>query len=80
MTVSTSPELPSLWGEFLDELDKALSEPVELHCIGGFVISVPYGLPLPIPLCHAPPLLLWAANAARMWTSSCGTSATFCTT
>lgn len=47
MTVSTSSQLPSPWREFLDELDEALSEPVELHCIGGFVISLLYGLPRP---------------------------------
>jgi hypothetical protein len=47
MKASTSQELPSPWGEFLDELDEALSEPVELHCIGGFVISLLYGLPRP---------------------------------
>lgn len=48
MTVSSgSRELPSPWREFLDELDEALSEPVELHCIGGFVISLLYGLPRP---------------------------------
>lgn len=48
MTVSTSSqELPSPWREFLDKLDQALSEPVELHCIGGFVISSLYGLPRP---------------------------------
>jgi hypothetical protein len=47
MTVSTSQNLPSPWREFLDELDEALSEQVELHCIGGFVISLLYGLPRP---------------------------------
>jgi hypothetical protein len=47
MTVSDSQELPSSWREFLGQLDEALSEPVELHCIGGFVISLLYGLPRP---------------------------------
>jgi hypothetical protein len=47
MTASTSQELPSPWREFLDELDEALTESVELHCIGGFVISLLYGLPRP---------------------------------
>ena len=40
MKASTSQGLPSPWLEFLDELDEALSESVELHCIGGFVISL----------------------------------------
>jgi hypothetical protein len=47
MPVSTSRHPPSPWQEFLGELDEVLSEPVELHCIGGFVISLLYGLPRP---------------------------------
>jgi hypothetical protein len=39
------PPLP--WGAFFDELDQALSEPIVLHCIGGFVVSLLYGLPRP---------------------------------
>ncbi len=35
------------WSTFLGELDEALSEAVALHCIGGFVISLLYGLPRP---------------------------------
>jgi hypothetical protein len=38
---------PSPWKEFLSELDEALSEPIELYCIGGFVISMLYGLMRP---------------------------------
>jgi hypothetical protein len=37
--------LPSPWKEFLAELDALLTEPVELHCIGGFVLCFFYGLP-----------------------------------
>lgn len=40
-----SPNLPSPWKEFLDELDCLLDEPVELHCIGGFAVVAAYGLP-----------------------------------
>jgi hypothetical protein len=40
-------DLPMPWSAFLDELDEALSEPVALHCIGGFVVSLLYGLPRP---------------------------------
>jgi hypothetical protein len=39
--------LPSLWKEFLSELDSMLPEPLDLHCIGGFVICYFYGLPRP---------------------------------
>ena len=41
------PDLPSPWREFLSELDARLAESVALHCIGGFVISLFYGLPRP---------------------------------
>jgi hypothetical protein len=47
MRVSDSQELPSPWRELLGELDEALSEPVELHCIGGFVIGLLYKFPRP---------------------------------
>jgi Nucleotidyltransferase of unknown function (DUF6036) len=40
-----SDTLPSPWREFLEELDAMLSGPVELHCIGGFVLCFFYGLP-----------------------------------
>jgi hypothetical protein len=40
-------ELPSPWAEFLEELDELLPEQVQLHCIGGFVVSLFYGLPRP---------------------------------
>lgn len=36
---------PSPWQEFLTELDALLTEPLELHCIGGFVLAHFYGLP-----------------------------------
>lgn len=39
--------LPSPWAGFLHDLDALLPEPVEVHCIGGFVISLYYGLPRP---------------------------------
>ena len=37
-------DLPHPWNEFLAELDKRLNEPVDLHCIGGFVCTYYYGL------------------------------------
>jgi hypothetical protein len=44
---SDKAKLPSPWAEFLGELDALLPERVEVHCIGGFVLSVFYGLPRP---------------------------------
>jgi len=40
-----TPPLPSPWQEFLAELDGMLQEPLQLHCIGGFVLVHFYGLP-----------------------------------
>ena len=37
-------ELREPWQSFLLALDDRLTEPVELHCLGGFVISELYGL------------------------------------
>jgi Nucleotidyltransferase of unknown function (DUF6036) len=33
------------WAAFLDELDSLVPEPLALHCIGGFVLTVLYGVP-----------------------------------
>jgi hypothetical protein len=32
------------WRSFLDDLDRNFDSPVDLHCIGGFVVSQHYGL------------------------------------
>ena len=40
-------QFPAPWSEFLAELDAALEAPVELHCLGGFVVCAQYGLPRP---------------------------------
>jgi hypothetical protein len=37
--------LISPWSEFLTELDGILTEPLEFHCIGGFMLVHFYGLP-----------------------------------
>jgi hypothetical protein len=42
---NVSRQLPSPWKEFLAQLDGMLPEPLELHCIGGFVLVHFYGLP-----------------------------------
>jgi hypothetical protein len=41
-----SPEiglLPEPWASFLGELDQMAIEPVDFHCIGGFVVTRRYG-------------------------------------
>jgi hypothetical protein len=35
---------PEPWQSFLRELDERLTEAIELHCIGGFVVSLYYGI------------------------------------
>ena len=47
MPFATSPELRSPWREFLSEVDRRLPEPVELHCLGGFVAAMHYHLDRP---------------------------------
>ncbi len=35
---------PEPWRSFLKQIDESLSEAVELHCFGGFVVTMLYGL------------------------------------
>jgi Nucleotidyltransferase of unknown function (DUF6036) len=39
-----SKQIPEPWASFLSQVDDLLSEEVELHCFGGFVITMLYGL------------------------------------
>ena len=41
--MAPSAPLHEPWASFLKELDSQLTEPTELHCLGGFVISELYG-------------------------------------
>lgn len=47
MWPSDEAKLPPPWDRFLAELDGLLREQVHVHCIGGFVVSLFYGLPRP---------------------------------
>ena len=47
MSPDPSPSLPPRWQAFLSEVDQLLPDSVELHCLGGFVLAVLYGLPRP---------------------------------
>jgi hypothetical protein len=40
-------KIPDPWIGFLEDVDRALTQPVEVHCLGGFVIAVLWGLPRP---------------------------------
>lgn len=43
--MSVDQPLPSPWSEFLTEVDGILSEQLDLHCVGGFVVAYFYGFP-----------------------------------
>jgi hypothetical protein len=44
MSIDPKQRLPSPWLEFLTALDSELTEPLALHCIGGFVLTLFYGI------------------------------------
>ncbi len=37
-------QIPEPWASFLSQVDDCLGEEVELHCFGGFVVTIRYGL------------------------------------
>jgi len=41
--MSETDLIPEPWGAFLRELDEIATEPVDFHCIGGFVVTKKYG-------------------------------------
>jgi uncharacterized nucleotidyltransferase DUF6036 len=47
MPPNNEAKLPSPWDRFLEELDGLLREQVHVHCIGGFAVSLFYGLSRP---------------------------------
>ena len=47
MSPDTAHVLPSNWKDFLREIDQHLGVAVEMHCLGGFVLSALYELPRP---------------------------------
>jgi hypothetical protein len=75
MPADRMPKPPSPWDGFLEELDGLLRDPVHVHCIGGFVLSLFYGLPRPtadIDYCAVLPyhcvddLLRWAGPESTL--------------
>jgi hypothetical protein len=42
-----SEQLPEPWHSFLSEIDRAATSPIAMHCIGGFAVSLYYGLARP---------------------------------
>lgn len=42
---SGKSSLPAPWSDFLKEVDRLLSRPVELQCVGGFVLVMRYSFP-----------------------------------
>lgn len=44
MCLSVPDTVPDPWFSFLKELDELATAPVHFHCIGGFVVTMLYGL------------------------------------
>ena len=44
MSTSQSKSVPEPWKSFLDEIDAAISSPLRLDCLGGFVVTLLYGM------------------------------------
>ena len=40
-------KIPEPWLSFIRDVDQALGQPVTVHCLGGFVLCVLWGLPRP---------------------------------
>lgn len=40
-------EIPEPWRLFLKDVDERTEEPTILHCLGGFVVAIQYGMPRP---------------------------------
>ncbi len=40
-------KIPEPWLSFLRDVDRALGRRIEVHCLGGFVLGVVWGLPRP---------------------------------
>ena len=47
MSLNEAPNPSAPWKAFLQGVDQLLQTAVELHCLGGFVLSVLYDLPRP---------------------------------
>jgi hypothetical protein len=45
-----SREIPEPWRAFLGDLDRELVTPVELHCLGGFVVTMLYAHAVPLDI------------------------------
>ena len=45
MATAITLSLPKPWPDFLKEVDAQLSQEVNLHCLGGFVLTALYGVP-----------------------------------
>lgn len=43
MPIDSTSLLPEPWLEFLSELDANAVEPIDFHCLGGFVVTLVYG-------------------------------------
>jgi hypothetical protein len=65
------PELPQPWRGFLKDVDAGVRAPTTLHCLGGFVVALQYGMLRPTAdvdlLAHCP-----KAPGTSCWPSPAG--------
>jgi len=47
VAADTPLSLSKPWSNFLTAIDNALSQTVNLHCVGGFILTALYGIPRP---------------------------------
>lgn len=64
-----SDKVPEPWRSLLAEVDAQCADPIEMHCIGGFAVTLHYGLMRPtgdIDVWHVIPshAALWLASIA----------------
>jgi len=45
MATASTLSLPKPWPDFLKAVDSQLSQEVNLHCLGGFVLTALYAVP-----------------------------------
>jgi|ERR1700730_7335759 len=70
-----SKTIPEPWLSFLADIDAFVSEPVELHCLGGFLLTVLYDAPRSTadvdviaitPRTEIEPLMRWAEQGSEL--------------
>jgi hypothetical protein len=65
-----SDKVPEPWRSLLADIDSQSPQPIQMHCIGGFAVTIHYGLVRPtgdIDVWHVIP------TSSTIYDSSCST-------